>query len=861
MGAYIVRPSLREQLQAIFLAALCAAVFLGEGLLPGNALLPFPPEVYEPLRSEALATGTVTEAELLTGNREMGDKFNQSIAWDRITQSRLSRGELPLWTRDIAGGVPFVPQMGQVYEPWNALLILIPSAEIYGIWYLLHLVGFGWLAYRFFRRLEVCHEAALFGLVCVVLGLWTQARIHHNVILTAALPCFGMLSCVHALFYDGRSARSAGLLALGAGLSFLSGFAVTSLQISYLCVAFAVFLAWQRRDWRPLLWVFLALFIGALLSMAQMGPVLRAAEESARDEASLDVLAETALVPQHALTMIWPDLFRWPDPKLYDLDGMTRMPLAAFFALPTATSAKMNFPETAFGLGTVATVLCFYLGREDRMRFQLTIFFASIALLALMLTMALPPVLQLSVIVPGARAGDLRRYLFLVAIGLAVLATFGADRVHRSSTAPKALIVSLAVVLVMSLIGMGIHMQGPEGLIQWWSKFADWRLGPDFPGVTNAEALFRSALSPGEAAANLEHGFRTFARASFCAGAGLLVLLWRRAWSLRLLTVLLVFELVHSGAGTIVAVDSERLTTPPRTLQPVLEHESPNGVRPRLQRLDLSGKPANLSQLLPPNLGAFYGIEDLAAYNPLPKRRMEEFFLAIEPKEDGKKASMVFGGAGVGPFQAIESLQHPLVDLLGIEFILCNAASNAQLADLLKTGQLKDVTPRDVPGKIRLFERSTSLPRATFVDRAIVLPTKPERLAHLSQAEVQVHDRLVLEDKLAPEANGDGHCDAEVEILLHADEQVRIRVHTKEPGYLRLADPYDDGWTATVDGEPAPIWVADHYLRAVYLEPGEHEVVFAYAALVVHAPRWISIFALFAVISLCFWPVKRRQEV
>ena len=56
--------------------------------------------------------------------------------------------------------------------------------------------------------------------------------------------------------------------------------------------------------------------------------------------------------------------------------------------------------------------------------------------------------------------------------------------------------------------------------------------------------------------------------------------------------------------------------------------------------------------------------------------------------------------------------------------------------------------------------------------------------------------------------------------MLHAD--------VKRPAFLVLADAAFPGWEATVDGVPAPVLQANLMFRAVALEPGAHEIVFAY---------------------------------
>ena len=109
--------------------------------------------------------------------------------------------------------------------------------------------------------------------------------------------------------------------------------------------------------------------------------------------------------------------------------------------------------------------------------------------------------------------------------------------------------------------------------------------------------------------------------------------------------------------------------------------------------------------------------------------------------------------------------------------------------------------------------------------------------------------RVLLEaDGLKPLAPGPA--DATVRITKHTDEEVVIRVATDRSGFLRLADPYDAGWTATVDGTDTPVYPADLYFRAVFVEPGDHEVVFRYNGGEVWGPQLLSLLALLCVLVL-----------
>ncbi|MBL8738575.1 MAG: hypothetical protein JNL12_19255, partial [Planctomycetes bacterium] len=156
-------PTRRDHLQAVLLALLCSALFLRTALLSGHALVPHPPELLDVPREQAIADGRYDANDAMRGNVGMTDKYAQSLAWDRILQDRLRTFDPPHWTNDIGGGAAFVPQMAQPWQPINLLLLLVPSVQWYGWWYLVHQVLFGWFAYAFFRRLGCRHESALLG--------------------------------------------------------------------------------------------------------------------------------------------------------------------------------------------------------------------------------------------------------------------------------------------------------------------------------------------------------------------------------------------------------------------------------------------------------------------------------------------------------------------------------------------------------------------------------------------------------------------------------------------------------------------------------------------------------------------------
>ncbi|MBV9356643.1 MAG: YfhO family protein, partial [Chloroflexi bacterium] len=88
--------------------------------------------------------------------------------------------------------------------------------------------------------------------------------------------------------------------------------------------------------------------------------------------------------------------------------------------------------------------------------------------------------------------------------------------------------------------------------------------------------------------------------------------------------------------------------------------------------------------------------------------------------------------------------------------------------------------------------------------------------------------------------------------------QVRITASVAEPSYLVLSDASHRGWSASVDGQPAPLYVANALFRAVALDPGEHTVVMRFLP-ASHVVGFVaSALALTATLAIAAFGFKRR---
>jgi hypothetical protein len=74
-------------------------------------------------------------------------------------------------------------------------------------------------------------------------------------------------------------------------------------------------------------------------------------------------------------------------------------------------------------------------------------------------------------------------------------------------------------------------------------------------------------------------------------------------------------------------------------------------------------------------------------------------------------------------------------------------------------------------------------------------------------------------------------------------DRVRLEAELQQPGHLVLADTYDPGWKATVDGRRADVRRANGAFRAVRLDAGRHVVEMAYRPASVVAGALVSVVA------------------
>jgi uncharacterized membrane protein YfhO len=77
-----------------------------------------------------------------------------------------------------------------------------------------------------------------------------------------------------------------------------------------------------------------------------------------------------------------------------------------------------------------------------------------------------------------------------------------------------------------------------------------------------------------------------------------------------------------------------------------------------------------------------------------------------------------------------------------------------------------------------------------------------------------------------------------------------VEADVDRPGVLVLSEPYYPGWSATVDGKPAPLLRADYAFRGVALPAGKHTVEMRYRSRPTEIGLVFSVVGLFGLLAL-----------
>jgi hypothetical protein len=249
------------------------------------------------------------------------------------------------------------------------------------------------------------------------------------------------------------------------------------------------------------------------------------------------------------------------------------------------------------------------------------------------------------------------------------------------------------------------------------------------------------------------------------------------------------------------------------------------------------------------NRGAVHGLDDIQGYNPVQPKRYVEFLIALNGHPQEYHDANVYS----------TGLDSPLLDLLNVRYIVVPADAGREhpgvgwLLDNFETVYLD--------GDVRVLENPEAFPRAWIVHEAVHVPGGAAA-SILAAGTIDPRKTALIEVPLPPMERTAVSAADSARVLERQPDRMVITTRSSAPGLLVLSETYDPGWRAYIDGERAPVLVANHVLRAVPLLAGEHEVELRYEAPWLRTGLAVSAGTAVALAILAIgWPWRPRRRI
>jgi hypothetical protein len=839
---------------AVLSLCLLPLIWLWPSVFGGRTFVPYDLAEFPP--ASLLLTSQQYEATHDGANHDVTEPPPWFVPEMKLAGAELRSGHLPTWDPHARTGAPLHAHglIGLCYPPnWIALFATDPQSRLVVLAWISLALG-GLFAFGLLRRVGLCMLSAWFGAMVFQLSGPMAANSFFWMRLASYVWLPGVL---WALLCLARGDRMRPLplsaVAVSFAMTWLGGFPPFAITTSVFAGFLLLWLvgervvAGARREAARLgLRLGCGLLLGALLAMPQVLPSMQFFAQSARTvDPKFAEIAESAFETYGLSGYLVPDLVSHPTSTAEMPYALAPMALLLNTRHADGKQAKPNYNYTEYAVfvGTLGFLLACagaVRGRGQLRRFAITAFVLS-AGLALFL-----PGVNLLFLLPVIKNVVPMRWLAPATLVVAWLAALGFDRLRENT---RRLPLALAGV-AFGLAGLVLYATSrpaadPAAAVQCIAQ----RFGvtlqavvdyvhADHPSFDRFERAFEHARHEGQqAAAWLAIVATLFAGLAFARGAAL------RQGLLLLGCGLTVLQLGWHGATVTRGVSLQPAETDVHRFLRERVHEEETKVAGGFAIVRASVEPTLPAQL-PPGQLMVPGIRDVHFYTHYDAHSAEPILQLLGPRWGPETAAKGYlekslpdtlptpaeaEAVKVGTEPAVtyafaSPLEHPLLDLLGVRYVLATEA-------LAHAGKRVGPELRGPRGEFFVYERPRPLPRAFTVNELRPLPTDAEVVRALVDPGFQPRAvAYVLAADLTEPAppRASQRAQRTVRFVTDLATAVELDVGAGTAPWLVLADTFLPGWVATIDGVETPILRVNHSQRAVSLPAGACHVHFAY---------------------------------
>ncbi|MDD5066388.1 MAG: YfhO family protein, partial [bacterium] len=158
-----------------------------------------------------------------------------------------------------------------------------------------------------------------------------------------------------------------------------------------------------------------------------------------------------------------------------------------------------------------------------------------------------------------------------------------------------------------------------------------------------------------------------------------------------------------------------------------------------------------------------------------------------------------------------------------------------------------------------VFYNKLFMPRSFFIRNYRVIQESNQVLEYLKSPGFDPRKEVVLEESpdVHPDAADTGRTNR-LQIVSREPDKIVIKAQVNNSSFLFLSEVFYPKWECLVDGRKSKIYKTDYLFRSVYLNRGDHEIVFRYGNNGLYLI--ITLVSLIATLGLLFLIIRHRKK-
>lgn len=759
-------------------------------------------------------------------NPIISDVFSQLLPWKHLSVDILKSGQWPLWNPYSFTGTPFLAsyQSATLY-PLNVLLLL-PEYFGWGIFIFSQTLLAALNLYLFLSLHVKSKLARLTGAAIFALGglmtTWVEQGIPIHGIIWLPLSLYliekfrSEIKYRYLLFLTGTLS-----------LTILAGHAQIFIYTFTILFLYSLVIT-LHRNYRIFLSRFLPIFFSLILAILicspQLLPTLELLNKSIRITESYTGEFNFGLLP---------------------LKDSIKFFSADFFGNPVTRNywGFLNYFEASAFIGTLTLPLLLfsyiYLKRN-----MTAVFFLGLLSISFIITFYNPLshlIYQLKI--PLLTSSYASRMLFITTFSASVLCTFAIDQLTKDRY-PQKKFLRLTLWSWAIVTGLLIGSVFAYKIIQNIIKVS----------VVNIhlDTYLNSYLNDGNyLLSNLSVSIRNSILPVLMISLFLILLIF--VWKVKLkLIKKYSATLISTVLFILIAFDLSRYFL---KFNPFVQAEL---IFPQVPALEFLQKQPGIfrigrehAEVFPPNTWLVYNLQSLEGYDPLYLNRYAKFMNLLNGVDLRTGGSSRYA-------EITQNYSSSFIDAANVRYFIGvlrdkNGVIPGDLIDyrLEKTGYKKVFQDKSAV----ILENQNALERIYFASSfRVVSKTEVENILMEDLTFDPRKEVILSKDLQVNSVTGNGTA----QITSYSPNIVKIKTRTESDEILILADQYEEGWKATIDGRETHISPANLIFRAIKVPSGKHEILYYYWPKSFETGLKISSVSILLIFIISIFSLKKR---